>query len=184
MDEFFNFKFFENEFQHIAGYIASFVIFLGQFIFWFLKKIKDIRSSNSKPLYTVSSPYFHFFGEITRLDIFLKNNLSVAVSEVLFTDLVSLYKKAKDRNLESIKIELAHFCNISQSASLAIRNFVDYVAAFNGIRVVIKFPANSDDAVNLFLDLKKHRAHSDSGRIELYLNDYSLFSGKNRNFFR
>lgn len=54
-----------------------------------------------------------------------------------------------------------------------MERFLDYVSEYNGIRLVVKFPTNSPDAVELYFSLQKRRAKSDSGRIELYLNDYS-----------
>ncbi|PJZ29110.1 hypothetical protein [Leptospira kmetyi] len=174
MDEFSNLKEIKDENLHgVLGYIASILLFLSQFVLWLLKKWKDTFPKKENSKYEVASPYFLSVGEVSRLDIFLKKNLSVASSEVLFQDLVSLYKLARERKLESIKIELAHFGTVSHAAALAFRRFLDFVAEFNGLRLVIKFPTNSQDAVKLYLDLQKHRSNSDGGRIELYLNDYS-----------
>ncbi|MCG6170215.1 hypothetical protein [Leptospira sanjuanensis] len=175
MDEFSKLNEIKDEnFHGVVGYLASIILFLSQFAIWILKKIRELRISKSfEPIYKVKSPYFHSFGEVTRLDIFLKRNLSVSTSEILYEDLVFLYNTAKERNLESIKIEFAHYGTLSHACGFAVLRFLDHVAEYNGIRVVIKFPTNSSDAVKLFLNLQKHRAKSDSGRIELYLNDYS-----------
>lgn len=175
MDELENLKEFKDDtFRGIVGYAASILLFLSQFVFWILKKIKELRNFKKETrIYKVQSPYFQYFGEIVRLDIFLKKNLSVTTSDVLFEDLVSLYKSAKEKNLESIKIEFAHYGTISHSAGFAMERFLDYVSEYNGIRLVVKFPTNSPDAVELYFSLQKRRAKSDSGRIELYLNDYS-----------
>lgn len=181
MDEFDKFSAFKNEnLSGLLGYLISFFLFFSQFCFWFFKKFeKFLRTKKQEKNYFVKSPYFQFLGEITRLDIFLTRNLRVASSEVFFKDLLSLYNLAKEKNLESIKIELPHYGEISHNAGFAIERFIDHVAEFNGIRVVIKFPANSSDAVQLYHSLKKHRTKTDSGRVELYLNDYSEDRSKN-----
>ncbi|ULG94503.1 hypothetical protein FH584_20015 (plasmid) [Leptospira interrogans] len=86
--------------------------------------------------------------------------------------MVSLYKIARKRKLESIKIDLAHYGTVSLSAKHALKRFLDFVSEFNGLRLVIKFPTTSPDAVNLYLSLQKHISKLNGGRIELYLNDY------------
>ncbi|MCG6195606.1 hypothetical protein LFX25_20395 [Leptospira sp. FAT2] len=93
--------------------------------------------------------------------------------------MLSLYRLAKEKSLESIKVEFAHYGTISSAVGNAFQKFIDHVAEFNGIRLVVKFPTDSPDAVNLYLRLQKHRAKTDAGRVELYLNDYSDV-GKNK----
>ncbi|TGM04872.1 hypothetical protein EHQ76_07460 [Leptospira barantonii] len=173
MDELSSLKEIKNENLHgVLGYFASILLFLSQFVIWFWKKWKENFSKKEKP-YEVKSPFFHSFGEVRRLDVFFIKNLSVSSSEILFEDLVSLYKAARERKLESIKIEFSHYGTVSLSAQNALKRFLDFVSEFNGIRLVMKFPTNSQDAVKLYLNLQKHRAKSNGGRIELYLNDYS-----------
>lgn len=105
MDELENLKEFKDDtFRGIVGYAASILLFLSQFVFWILKKIKELRNFKKETrIYKVQSPYFQYFGEIVRLDIFLKKNLSVTTSDVLFEDLVSLYKSAKEKIWNPLK---------------------------------------------------------------------------------
>ncbi|EMN90602.1 hypothetical protein [Leptospira weilii] len=175
MDEFDSLKEMKDKNLHgVLGYAASILLFLSQFAFWFLKKWREVlfKKTKSNP-YTVKGPFFHSFGEVSRLDIFLIKNLSVVSSEVFYLDLVSLYKSARERNLESIKIEFAHYGTVSLPAKHALKRFLDYVTVYNGLRLVLKFPTNSQDTINLYFSLQRHRAKSNGGRIELYLNDYS-----------
>lgn len=74
MDELENLKEFKDDtFRGIVGYAASILLFLSQFVFWILKKIKELRNFKKETrIYKVQSPYFQYFGEIVRLDIFLK----------------------------------------------------------------------------------------------------------------
>lgn len=168
----------EKEVQNYLGLIGTLTMILTQILRWVLKIFKEKRKQKSLEnleSYPVTSPYFRSIREVTRLDIFFDRNLATKSSNTLYQDLISLYTKAKENGLESIKIEFAHYGSISAAGSSALLKFTDYVSEFNGIRLVVKFPTDSPDAVKLYLDLQRHRAGSDSGRIELYLNDYSEY---------
>ncbi|PJZ51542.1 hypothetical protein [Leptospira adleri] len=168
----------DKDMQNYLGLIGTIAMILTQILRWGLKKFKEkrkLRSLKNLEPYPVTSPYFRSIREVTRLDIYFDRNLTTKSSDTLCQDLISLYTKAKENRLESIKIEFAHYGSISSAGSSALQKFTDYVSEFNGIRLVIKFPTDSPDAVKLYLDLQRHRAGFDSGRIELYLNDYTEY---------
>lgn len=53
MDELENLKEFKDDtFRGIVGYAASILLFLSQFVFWILKKIKELRNFKKKPVFT------------------------------------------------------------------------------------------------------------------------------------
>ncbi|WP_078129744.1 hypothetical protein [Leptospira alexanderi] len=168
----------DKDMQNYLGLFGTIAMILSQILRWGFKKYKERRKAKvleTYEPYPVTSPYFRSIKEVTRLDIFLDRNVAAKSSESLYQDLISLYTKAKENGMESIKIEFAHYGFISSAGGMAFLKFTDYVSEFNGIRLVIKFPTDSPDAVKLYLDLQRHRAGSDSGRIELYLNDYTEY---------
>ncbi|RHX83217.1 hypothetical protein [Leptospira stimsonii] len=156
----------DKDVQNYWGLIGTIAMILTQILRWGFKIFKEKRKRKSlekRELYPVASPYFRSIREVTRLDIFLDRNIATKSSESLYKDLISLYTKAKENGLESIKIEFAHYGSISAAGGSALLKFTDYVSEFNGIRLVVKFPTDSPDAVKLYLDLQRHRAGSDSG---------------------
>lgn len=163
--------------ENFLGFLASLAMILTQLIRFLWKKYQDRRKKRAGKTnaFPVESPYFRSIREVSRLDIHIDRNVATNSPEVLYRDLIALYDRAKERGLESIKVELAHYGSINPAGVQALKRFMDYVAEFNGIRLVMKFPTDSPDAVKAYLDLQRHRNNSDSGRIELYLNDYSEY---------
>ncbi|TGM99690.1 hypothetical protein [Leptospira yasudae] len=166
----------EKEIHTVIGFLSTLLLLFIQAVKWLFKPHKE-EVFNPESL--VQSSFFAQVREITRLDVFLDRNMSLTSSEILFEDLVTLYKLAKEKSLESIKVEFAHYGTISSAVGNAFQKFIDHVSEFNGIRLVVKFPTDSPDAVKLYLRLQKHRSKTDAGRVELYLNDYSDV-GKNK----
>lgn len=163
----------EKEIQTFLGFFSTLLLIFLQAIRWLFRN-KEKPASSLKVLNY--GPYFSLVREIKRLDVFLDRNLSLTSSEILFEDLVFLYNHAKENSHESIKIEFAHYGSISSAVGNAFQKFTDHVSEFNGIRLVVKFPTDSPDAVKLYLRLQKHRAKTNAGRVEFYLNDYSDLS--------
>ncbi|TGJ99865.1 hypothetical protein EHO57_13985 [Leptospira langatensis] len=159
------------------GLIASAILALAPLLRAILKKLKQWNEKRKREQLDnelpITSPYIDSIEEITRLEVRFDRQFTPHSADSLLSALVKTFHIAKMRKVESLKIDFAHYGTINATGQSVIFRFVDYIAEQNGLRVVMRFPADSPDAAKLYSSLQKYRSGKSSGQIEFYLHDYS-----------